>query len=56
MQHFELKLSDGRTVSWTGTDGVDAATRYVDAHRDAVVVAWRHPRVELVIGTPNIAG
>jgi hypothetical protein len=44
-QTFELKLADGRVVEWQGTDGVDASRRYVDAHRDAAVVAWRYPRI-----------
>jgi hypothetical protein len=38
---FELKLSTGQVVEWEGSDGVNAAERYVDAHRDAVVIAWR---------------
>lgn len=38
---YELKLADGRRVVRSGKDPVDAATRYVDAHRDAVVVAAR---------------
>ena len=42
---FELKLADGRRVVGEGRDGEDAARRYVDAHRDAVVVAFRnYPR------------
>lgn len=40
-REFQLKLSDGSTVVWTGTDGVDASHRYVDAHPDKTVVAWR---------------
>jgi len=49
-QRFELKLADGSIVTWTGSDGANAATRYVDCHRDATVVAWREPRVQLRVG------
>lgn len=52
-QRFELKLSTGKVVEWTGRDGVDAARRYVDVHRDAVVVAWRTPRVGIYVGCPD---
>jgi hypothetical protein len=42
---FELKLvGNQRTVHWTGTSGEDAARRYVDAHRDATVIAYRADR------------
>jgi len=49
---FELKLSNGKRVTWTGYDGIDAARRYVDAHRGASVIAWRIPRVDLTVGIP----
>lgn len=39
---FELKLSGGKVVVWEGKSGEDAAHRYVDMHRDATVIAWRH--------------
>lgn len=38
---FELKLADRRVVVWEGEDGIDAARRYVDCHRDATVIAFR---------------
>ena len=39
---YDLKLAGKRKeVTWEGRTGVDAATRYVDAHRDAEVIAWR---------------
>lgn len=38
---FELKLLGGAVIEWDGADGEDAARRYVDAHRDAAVVASR---------------
>jgi len=44
---YELKLSDGQVVTWTGADGEDASRRYVDAHREATVIAWRTPRVDV---------
>lgn len=40
-QRYDLKLADGRTVSWTGSSGEDAARRYVDGHHGATVVATR---------------
>ena len=53
-QEFELKLADGKTVTWMGTDGEHAARRYVENHREAVVVAWRYPRHGLKIGMIRI--
>ena len=50
MTRYELKLADGSVVTWQGRDGVDAATRYVDAHREAAVVAPRDQRVQLNVG------
>jgi hypothetical protein len=47
---WELRLADGRVVTWVGADGPSAARRYVDAHPEAVVVAVRRPRVALVVG------
>ena len=38
---YELKLLDGSVVTWTGENGIDAAQRYVAAHPEAAVVAWR---------------
>lgn len=51
---FELKLGDGKIVTWEGKDGPAAARRYADAHPGVVVVAWRYPRYDLVIGLINI--
>lgn len=42
MSSYELKLAGGSVVTWDGTTPEDAARRYVDAHRDATVVATRH--------------
>ncbi len=39
---FELKLSNGKRATWEGESGEDAARRYVDCHRDAVVIAYRN--------------
>lgn len=41
MPTFELKLADGRVVTWEGIDAVDAASRYVASHPEATVRAWR---------------
>ncbi len=52
---YELKLKGTRrTAVWEGASGIDAANRYVDAHQDDAVVAWR-PYAEtniLVRGLP----
>jgi hypothetical protein len=42
--NYDLKLAGGGQVTWPGQDGRDAATRYVDCHRDAKIVAWREAR------------
>lgn len=55
MAEYELKLSNGKRVTWTGYDGIDAARRYVDAHRGTSVIAWRTPRVSLTVGIPEEA-
>jgi hypothetical protein len=52
MQVYELKLADGKVVTWTGTDGVDAAVRCADA-KQVTVIAWRTPRVQLNVGIPE---
>lgn len=44
MNRYQLKLTDGRVVSWTGQTGEDAARRYVDAQRGTAVAAWREDR------------
>ncbi len=38
---WELKLDNGSIVSWSGETGEDAARRYVDTFRQAVVIATR---------------
>jgi hypothetical protein len=50
---YELKLGSGAVVRWPGTSGENAAERYADAHRDATVIAWRTPRVQLLVGGPK---
>jgi hypothetical protein len=55
MQTFDVLTADNKVIRWTGEDGEDACRRVADAKR-VTVVAWRHPKVELVIGTPNIDG
>jgi hypothetical protein len=52
-QMFDLRLADGDVVQWPGTDGENAARRYVDCHRDAAVVAWRNPSAA---GTVTVLG
>jgi len=41
MNKWELKLDNGTVVTWTGETGEDAAHRYVDTFRKAVVIATR---------------
>ena len=51
MREWQLKLADGHVVVWTGTDGEDAARRYVATFPTAIVVAIRnHPRVGIFQG------
>lgn len=54
VQKFELQLSDVTVVEWNGRNGVDAAKRYVDAHPDATVVAWRAVRFGVFVGVLEI--
>ncbi len=51
---FELKLENGKIVKWVGASGEAAARRYVANDPGAVVVAWRHPRVDIHLGIPII--
>ena len=51
---FELKLASGKVVTWEGSSGEDAALRYVDMYQGATVVAWRHVRHGLFIGSREI--
>ena len=53
---YELLTGEGKTVKWEGSDGVNAAERYVDCHRDETIVAWREPRHGLFVGAGNIDG
>ncbi|KKN74840.1 hypothetical protein LCGC14_0385890 [marine sediment metagenome] len=52
-REYELKLQGGKVATWPGGNGEDAARRYVDCFRDAVVVAWRTPRFGVHIYNPN---
>ena len=52
---YELKLASGKTVVWSGKDGVNAAERYVDCNRGEIVIAWRdYPRYGIFLGIRNI--
>ena len=51
---FELLLSDGKTVTWAGHDGIDAAVRYVAAHPEATVIAWREVQHGVSVGLLKI--
>ena len=50
---YELLLEGRKVVRWPGSDEINAAERYVDCHRDAVVVATRPIRHGLFIGAPG---
>jgi len=52
MLEFELKLAAGKTVVWTGHDGINAAIRYAAAHPGAVIIAYRKPRHGVFPGMP----
>jgi len=41
VREYELKLSSGKVITWSGTSEINAAERYVDCYSDAVVVATR---------------
>ena len=58
MPEYELKLKSSKVVVWEGKTPEDAARRYVDCHRDQVVVATRpYPRHGLfLLGTGRIVG
>lgn len=55
---YELKLSDGTTVVWEGTDAANAIARFQDHARSCgdkyigvSIVAWRtYPRVGVFVG------
>lgn len=40
-REFELKLSSGKVVTWSGIDGENAAYRYTDCFKEVSVIAWR---------------
>lgn len=55
MAQYELKITgERRTVIWEGASGEAAALRYMDAHQDQIVAAWRdYPHTNYVtIGVP----
>lgn len=41
MTQYELRLADGSAVIWDGKSGKDAAQRYVQAHPETQVIAYR---------------
>jgi hypothetical protein len=51
---FELKLSNGKVVTWNGKDGIEACEKYALSHPGAVVIAWRYPKIDIYVGTANI--
>ncbi len=54
-KQYELKLTSGKAVVWDGEDGIKAAQRYVDAHPNEEVLAWRdYPRHGILFGTQSI--
>jgi hypothetical protein len=52
---FELLTSERKVVTWEGATWEEAARRAADC-LNVTIIAWRTPRVELVIGIPNIEG
>ena len=54
MTEYQLKLTSGKVVRWTGSSGEDAARRYVASHPDEIVYAWRvYPRQGVLAGMPR---
>ena len=52
-REYEL-LANGKWVKWVGTDGENAARRYVDCHREATITAWREAnRTNIVVTGVN---
>ena len=51
---FELQLIDGKLVTHDGHDGIDAAWRYVSAHPEATVIAWREVQHGVSVGLLKI--
>ena len=59
-REYDLKLAAGKWVTWVGTDGINAAERYVDCHREATVIAWREAKqtnfIAVGVNTRQIIG
>ena len=51
---YELKLYGGKVVTWPGSDGVNAAHRYADAHRGDTVLAFREVKTGVYPYNPDI--
>ena len=51
---YQLKLDNNKVVTWEGKNEEDAARRYVDCFRDAVVVATRPVPTGIFIYNHNI--
>jgi hypothetical protein len=51
-QEYELKLAEGGKVVWEGTDGINAARRYVDC-KGGTVIAWRPITHGVFLFNPN---
>lgn len=55
---FELKITvpneKKKTVEWRGSDGINAAQRYADAHPGTTVYAWREAdSTGVLVGMPD---
>ena len=53
-REFDLKLSSGKTVTWLGRSGIEAATRYASCFPGTVVIAWRWKTTGIGIGLGHI--
>lgn len=49
---FELKTDTGKVLRWNGRDGLDASRRCAEA-KQVTIVAFREPRVTLLVGGPT---
>jgi len=53
MREYELKIQHNQTVRAVGWDGRDAARRYVDSHREAIVFATKPVVHGIFVRIPN---
>jgi hypothetical protein len=50
MFEFDLKLSNGKKVLWSGRTGEEACQSYADSHPNVKVIAWRNKQYTIQLG------